>query len=416
MSYLNQTGNRRSNRKAGFPPPPPYNEALIQSTISDTSNPHTDTDDHSQSTSSHSTSVNNLLNTNNTLPPSEHTNSGLSTYSQNNTVQYANIAEQTHISNTHTTPTPSPHNSHTSSDVSYDSSTIIQELQRTIKELQLQLALKDIQQSRTAPPNHQTFQPWPPIIQKQVPPFNANTTNNNLLHAPHYAMRMPTNPYATATYTNTQATVPTSTPYAPGPPIAHKAPSPFLPGLAPPTAPISASPPVVDLLDLAQLPPTPINNHQPIPYHNNQNNQHPMQMVTQFKPLTFRQLKDNKSIQAYKIWKSLCHLEISVHSDFTNIIHRSTNGQLSINGYLTEMQSHSIYLATAKAIGESILKVVDPNQTSLGKGQELWAAIDDYYLSNSDTNLLKHETLRDELKSITKNNNETFENYALRYS
>ena len=179
--------------------------------------------------------------------------------------------------------------------------------------------------------------------------------------------------------------------------------------IIPPTIPQPGGPVVRDLLDFTNIP---TNSELPFPNHTTNINP-PLQMVTQFKLLTFRQLKDNKSIQAYKIWKSMCHLKISIHSDFPNIIHKLANGQLSIICNLTEMQSRSIYLATAKAIGESILKVMYPSQMTLGRGRELWEAIGDYYLSNSDTNLLKHETLRDELKNITKNTNETFKNYAI---
>ena len=416
MSYYNHTGNRRSNRTAGIPPPPQYDEALVQSAMSsNSSNSSINTPNNSEIHSNASVNMNTY-----TTP---YRNSNIITNTQTDpnstTAAGINIIQTLPQPTQDTTPkipmTMNPP-SKSSSGVSYESSIVIQELQHTVKQLQDQLARHGIRHTEPHPPykpiqtnniNQQHPQPtWPPHDRKlpmeipsNQPPIRVMNTNYTQTFPNPTPLRKTVHMYAPSEHTY-------SFPFSPHPTNESQQ--------YPPTAPT-----VGDLLDLS---PPSHHSHAQIAHTILPNqtiaNTHPqpMQMVTQFKPLTFRQLKDNKSLQAYKIWKSLCLLEISVHSDFRNVIHRTIDGQLSMSNSLTEMQSHSIYLATAKAIGESILKMVDPNQTSLGQGQQLWTAIDDYYLSNSDTNLLKHETLRDELKAITKNRNETFENYALRYS
>ena len=118
---------------------------------------------------------------------------------------------------------------------------------------------------------------------------------------------------------------------------------------------------------------------------------------------------------SYRRFESLCMLEAKSYPYSDNLVVRDPiNGTLEFNTGMTVDESELVFTATIKAFKEKVNEVIGNLDTYPTNGFQLWQDLDNHYLQ-ADKSTLEIKGLKAEFEAISINNNETYDQYLLRF-
>jgi hypothetical protein len=120
--------------------------------------------------------------------------------------------------------------------------------------------------------------------------------------------------------------------------------------------------------------------------------------------------KDNN----YMSWKMMCIGEASTSTTYRNMVTSDDNENLIWDATMGMDLERSLFMATVKAYGTDIYIIAPRSLARKQNGFDLWTCLDMQYLRSNNSFLLKKKLLK-ELDSITRQQNEDFGTYVMRY-